>query len=344
MSTPIGAYQLPRPDTQRWLNPAQTELLRLLGRLEMMSSAQIYAMVYAGRLSRRGMQRQLGRLWEDGLVWRSTVRYGALPGRAGQPGPPTKYPYIYGLSPDGKALIDTLGLEHDQRSLDGLRARDPRGRRIPAQTLAHDLTVSWWCASILLAARQSRICHEVYLQSEFVVSEQQRLDALVVLRLRPEHPRAEAGSIPWFEGRPCPPDAVEVRLGLEVDMGTEQLSVIAGKAAVTRSQQAAGRYTQLFGGPIRTVFIAPTRRRAAQIAAEWRTTWPETFGCVATIASCEHPQHGVLWGDYRLLSDGTQPAALLNELVEGSDRRVRPLRAVSLEAWAASLADPSAAP
>lgn len=339
MPSSTGAYHLPRPDTQRWLNHHQIGLLRLLGRLEMMSSAQIYAMVYRGRLTRRGMQRQLERLWNDGLVWRSTVRYGALPGRAGQAGPPTKYPYVYGLSLEGKAMIDTMGLEHDQRSLDGLRARDPRGRRVPAATLAHDLTVSWWCSSILLAVRQSRICHEVFVQTEFVVSEQQRLDALVVLRLRPDHPRTRTGEIPWFDGRPCPPDAVEVRLGLEIDMGTEQLSVIANKAAVTRSHQAAGLYTSLFGGPIRTIFIAPTRRRAAQIAAEWRTTWPETFGCVATMASCEHQNYGVLWGDYRMLVDGSQPAILLSELVEGADRRIRQHRAISQEAWSASLED-----
>jgi hypothetical protein len=337
-ATSTGAYQLPRPDPIRWQHPRQVALLRLLGRLEVMTSSQIYAMLYAGDLSRRTMQRQLERLWADRLIWRTTIRYGTLPGRGGQAGPPTKYPYAYGLTAEGKTLLDTLGVEPDQRSLEGLRSHEARSRRGASATLAHDLTVSWWCSSVLMAARQSRLCREAFVQVEFTTHERQRLDALVVLRLTPDRPREQAGFIPWFDGRPCPPDALEVRLGLEMDMGTEALAVLAGKAAATRELQAAGLYHELFGGPLRTVFLAPTRRRAAQIAAEWRSAWPETWGCIATVQSCEHPQHGVLWGDYRALVDGQQPVALLSELVEGADRRVRQRRALTPEDWAATLA------
>ncbi|NTU85311.1 MAG: hypothetical protein HGA45_39145 [Chloroflexales bacterium] len=340
-STIPGAFGLPRPEAQLWLDPRQINVLRLLGRLEMMSSSQIYTMEYDGSLTRRTMQRQLEQLHVESKIWQSTVRYSALPGHGGKSGPPRKFPYIYGLTPEGKALLEGLGVEHDQRSLDGLRCREPRGRRISAPTIAHDMVVSWWCSSVLMAAKASRLCTEVFVQSEFTVHEKQRFDALVVLRLNPERPRAEAGTIPWFEGRPCPPEAIELRLGLEVDMATEALSVLAGKAAVTRDLHAAGLYHELFGGPVRTVFLVPTRRRAAQIAAEWRSAWPETWGVIATTSSSEHAEHGTLWGDYRALADGTQSVSLLDELVEGADRRVRRRRTVTLADWVAALGDAS---
>jgi len=336
-----GAFGLPRPAAQLWLDPRQIELLRLLGRLEMMSSRQIYAMVYEASVTRRTMQRHLEQLHADGKIWQSTVRYNALPGNTGKRGPPHKYPYIYGLTPEGKTLLGSLGIEHDQRTLDGLRCREPRGRRISAPTIAHDMVVSWWCSSILMAVKGSRLCTEVFVQSEFTIHEKQRFDALVVLRLNPERPRAAAGSIPWFEGRPCPPEAMEIRLGLEVDMATEALSILAGKAAVTRDLHSAGLYQELFGGPVRSVFLVPTKLRASQIAAEWRRAWPESWGVIATTSSAEHATHGTLWGDYRTMSDGTQSVSLLDELIEGADRRVRRRRTVTIKEWMASLDDVS---
>jgi DNA-binding HxlR family transcriptional regulator len=335
-SLPTGAFGLPRPPAMPAISRRRAQLLRLLGRLEVMFSSQIYEMLYAN-VTRRSMQRDLEAMRDDGLIWRTTVRYGTLPQAAGRVQPPMKYPLVYGLTPEGKSVLDALGLEPDVRSLETLKTRDPRGRRVPTLTLTHDLQVSWWCASILMAARASPLVQSVFAQVEFTTHSTQRLDALVILRVCPSRPRAVDGQIPWFDGAPCPPDTHEVKLGLEVDMATEPLSQLLDKAIVTRDLTASGRYTELFGGPIRTVFLAPTPRRAAQIAAEWADAWPETWGVVSTPRGAEHPAHGALWGDYRLLRDGATAAPLLAELLVGGDGRVRERVLCALDAWERTL-------
>jgi hypothetical protein len=331
-SLPTGAFGLPRPPAMPQVSLRRAALLRLLGRLELMSSTQIYQMLYQS-MTRRGMQRDLDVMREEGLIWRTSVRYGALPAAAGHLARPMKYPYVYGLTPEGRTVIDTLELEADQRSLEALKCRDVRGRRIPTLTLTHDLQVSWWCSSVLMEARRNAFVQSVFAQVEFITHATQRLDALIILRICPTRPRDVDGQIPWFDGTPCPPDTVEVRLGLEVDAGTEPLSVLLSKGTTTRDLTATGVYGQLFGGPIRTVFLAPTARRAAQIAAEWRDAWPDTWGVISTPKGAEDADHGALWGDYRMLRDGTTVAPLLAELVQGHDNRVRSRPILSIEEW-----------
>jgi hypothetical protein len=337
-----GAFGLPKPLARPGLQTRHIDVLRLLGRLDVMTIAQLHTIVYAGQRSKRTVQRDLHWLEDEQLIWHTTARYATLPGQQSKRMPPRKYPYIYGLAPAGKAVLESLGVEPDAHTLDNLKIHEGRSRRGAAATLAHALLVSWWCSSVLLAVQHSPICHDIFVQAEYVTHDRQRLDALVVLRLTPQQPQPqETGSIPWSDGRPCPPDALEIRLGLEVDRGTEPLSVLAGKATVTQELQRAGLYHTLLGGPIRTVFLVPNRKRAAKISAEWRTVWPATWGCISTPQACEHPQYGTLWGDYRALRGGKESVNLVSDLVEGADGRVRARAQITLEQWAAlHAADP----
>jgi hypothetical protein len=115
---------------------------------------------------------------------------------------------------------------------------------------------------------------------------------------------------PWFDGTPRRADEIDIRLALEIDRGTESLPVLLGKGATYRDLHAQGTYNQAFGGPVLPVFLAPTPRRVAQIAREWRDIWPQGWGVISTPRSAAFP-HGVLWGDYRTLTEA-QPFPLLS--------------------------------
>jgi hypothetical protein len=268
------------------------------------------------------------------LIWRTRVPLTARmePEAAGRRRPPLKSPFVYGLTPRGKALLDTLEIEHDQRSLDGLRCRDPQERVVSPNTIAHDLQAAWWCASLLLEVQRSPWCHSVFVQVEFTVHARQRFDALVILRLNPTTPRATVGRIPWFDGTPRRPDEVEVRLALEIDRGTEPLPILLQKAVAYRDLTASGVYHQAFGGPVLPVFLVPTARRAGQIAREWQAAWPDGWGVISLVRAADHPEHGTLWGDYRGLCDSA-PTPLLTALVQEASGRIWLQPVFTLAQW-----------
>jgi hypothetical protein len=116
----------------------QIATLRLLGRLEVMRTAQIRRLVYPD-MSARGMGKQLATLLGHRLVWRTRVHLEERVDTGDRKAPPVTPPYVYGLTTPGKALLDTLEVEHDQRSLDGLRARDPTEEVVTPNAIAHDL-------------------------------------------------------------------------------------------------------------------------------------------------------------------------------------------------------------
>lgn len=330
MSHP-GSFGLTPPPALPAVVERQITTLRLLGRLEVMRTAQIRRLVYPD-MSARGMGKQLATLLGHRLVWRTRVHLEERVDVGDRKAPPVTPPYVYGLTTPGKALLDTLEVEHDQRSLDGLRAREPTEELVTPNAIAHDLQASWWCSSLLLEVQRSPWCHSVFVQVEFTVHPRQRFDALVILRLNLSTPRPSVGRIPWFDGTPRRPDEVEVRLALEVDRGTEPLPILLQKAVAYRDLTAGGVYSQAFGGPVLPVVIAPNNRRAGQIAREWQTAWPDGWGVISVVRACDHPEHGTLWGDYRGMCDGA-PLPLLTALAPDTRGRVRPQSVASLERW-----------
>lgn len=329
-----GPYGLIRPPSMPDVDDRMTELLRTLGRLEFMLAPQIKALIYPD-MGARTMYRHLAHLLAHELIWRMPVNLERRAERVrdGRPVPPPRSPAAYGLSVAGKALLEALEVEHDQRSLDGLKARDARGRRPAPSTMAHDLQTSWWCASAILAARRHRHCQRIFVQVEYVVSREQRIDAVLILRFDWSAARVRPAvyRTPWFDGTPRRASEVEVRLALEVDRGTEPLTVLLGKADRYRQLTATGVYGQVFGGPVLPVFIVPNKTRAAQIGREWRDGWPGGWGVVAVDRAAEHPRYGCLWGNYRALIGG-QPFALLTELAQ-EGAQVRPRQAATLAEW-----------
>lgn len=294
----------------------QTVVLRLLGRLEFMTTEQLHRLVYPQQ-SRDTVLYHLRDLASKELIWRVHVPFQVMPAlsQRGRRGPPLKLPYVYGLTAAGRMVLETLDAEPDRRSLESLKARDPGSRTPSKLTMAHDLQASWWCSSLLLALRRSGFVRSIFLQVEFVVHERQRMDALIIIRLTRSAQPIDAERWPFFDGTPCRPDELEVRLALEVDRGTEPLPILLAKGAAYRDLHVQGTYNQAFGGPVLPVFLAPTSRRAGQIAREWQAIWPDGWGVISTPRGAVSLHDGVLWGDYRSLTSA-DPFPLLTVLTQ----------------------------
>ncbi len=342
MTTPTPTPPPPTPLADRFglmvpsalpqLDELEVMLLRLLGRLDMLTLPQIQASIYP-TYSGRGVQNRLNHLLEHELLWRIQTRSVAANHAAEYTRVRKQGAYAYGLSDHGKALLDTLEVERDPLTFNRLRSRESRGRKPDLRTISHDLQVSWWCLNVILSAAQNRFCRKLYVQTEFYPEKSQRIDALIILRLNPDHPRgaSEVGPIVFFDGTERQAGEIDIWLGLEVDKGAEELKVLLGKAEKYRDLHRAGVYSATLGGPLLPVFLVQTPRRAAQIATEFQAIWPSGWGVAGTPFSA-NSREGVLWGKYKSLATA-EPFDLLTHLVVDGQGRVQFFPAISREAW-----------
>ena len=326
-------YGLVVPSALPPMDEQEVLLLRVLGRLEMMTLPQIQQIIYP-HYSGRGVQNRLDHLLANDLLWRVQTRTVAANHAAEYAKVRRQGAYAYGLADQGKALLDTLEVERDPLTFGRLRSRDPKGRKPDLRTISHDLQVSWWCVNILLSAMRNRYCRQVYIQTEFYTEKSQRIDALVMLRLNTDYPRALEGmdSIPFFDGIPKRVGEIDVRLALEVDKGSEELIVLLEKCRTYRDLHKAGVYTATLGGPILPVFLVQTPRRAAQIAKEFQDIWPHGWGVVATPLGANSLRDGVLWGKYLTLAT-SEPFQVLTNIVVDGPGRIHLFPAISREEW-----------
>lgn len=357
-----GAFGFPRVQLMNHVLERDIAFLRLLGRLEYMLTPQIYIMAYP-LLAHRVFYRQLERLRAHGMIWSETISYRILERALGQGdgtdrnttrtdekknpkglghkkkvAPPMDRPMVWMLTPLGKeALIDTE-VERDQRAIDCLKTHDP-AKNLARLNLSHDLQVSLWCSSILLDLRRNAFCRTVFFQIEYVVTGDQRIDALIIVRINTQRRRDVNGSYPWFDGERRLVGDREIRLALEVDRGTEHQHVIYEKGNMYRDLSGQGVYTELFGGPVLPIFLAPGPARMRAIAQEWTAAWPNTWGVISTPTAADHPEHGTLWGNYRLLTDARQEVPLCSAILV--DQRgmttVQPI--MTLEQWCEGIVD-----
>lgn len=321
------------PSALPLLDEREVLLLRFLGRLDLMTLTQIQQAIYP-TYTVRGVQKRLHYLLDDDLLWRVQTRLVAANHAAEYAKVRKQGAFAYGLSDQGKELLNTLEVEHDPLTFDRLVSRDPRGRKPDLRTLAHDLQVSWWCLNVVLDAAENRYCRSVYVQTEFYPEKSQRIDALIILRLRPDNarPAADVGSVPFFDGTELRPGEIDIRFALEVDKGTEELKVLLEKAEKYRDLHRAGIYTATIGGPVLPVFLVQTARRAAQIAREFQDIWPTGWGVVATPFSANTGRDGVLWGKYKTLTKA-EPYDLLTNMLVDRQGRVQFFPAISHEEW-----------
>lgn len=314
------------------------DVLRFLGRVYVADADTLFRMLYYGRYNLRTTYRDLQTLREQGLAWeaRATGVYQKIVVNR-RPGPPIK---IFGLSRAGKQLLMNLGVEGDPRTLELLVARDVRGRVPKPSSLAHDLQVTWWCASMINGLRMVPWCTGVYVQTEFNAIKSQRADALLVARFDFTRPREQLHAIPWFSGAPRRPEELELRWALELDNSTEAVNVLVEKFCTYRDLHATGTYSQIFNGDVLLVLLVQNARRAAYLAAEFGRAWPNGWGLVSTAdqQGVAADPFGALWGRYfDMISEQRVP--LLSRLARDERQRVIGYEPMLTEAlWQAYLA------
>jgi hypothetical protein len=281
----------------------------------------------------RGVQHRLQYLLDDDLLWRVQTRAVAANHAAEYTRVRKQGAFAYGLSHQGKELLNTLEVEQEPLTFERLVSRDSKGRKPDLRTLSHDLQVSWWCLNVIMTATQNRACRKIYVQTEFYPEKSQRIDALVILRLNPDNlrPVEDVGSITFFDGTERRDGEIDIRLALEVDKGTEELKVLLEKAEKYRDRHKAGIYTATLGGPVLPVFLVQTPRRAAQIAREYQDVWPTGWGVAGTPFSV-NSRDSVLWGKYKSLTT-SQPFDLLTNMVVDTHGRVQFFPTMSREGW-----------
>lgn len=328
----VDSFGIVIPSALPLLDQLEIALLRLLGRLDLMTLPQIRQIIYP-TYSVRGVQKRLNYLLDDDLIWRVQTRAVAANHAAEYTKVRKQGAFAYGLSEQGKELLNTLEVEHDPLTFGRLVSRDPRGRKPDLRTLSHDLQVSWWCLNVIIAATRNRYCRKIYVQTEFYPEKSQRIDALIILRLSPENPRTleEIGPIPFFDGTDRAPGEMDIRIALEVDKGTEELKVLLEKGKKYRDLHGAGIYTATIGGLVMPLFLVQTTRRAAQIAREYIDIWPSGWGVAATPLSA-NSRDSVLWGKYKTLTT-SQPFTLLTNMVVDHQGAVQFFPVISREAW-----------
>ncbi len=314
-------------------------LLRLLGRLEYLTTTHIRRMVYPD-MHGSMVFRRLKSLANQGVIWSEKVAYAVLEDTDSEPlDKPMKLPLIWMLTPLGRDTLADADVEHDARSVHGLKTHDP-AVKLPQLNLTHDLAVSSWLASLIQAVRGNAFCQSMFAQVEFITTPEQRLDALVILRITPGKRREVTHEIPWYAGEPRQPGEVEVRLALEMDRDTEAVKVIGGKAKIYRDLTGTGVYTELFGGPVLPIFIAPYIERMRDIAASWTSVWPDTWGVISTLEASYQSRYGTLWGNYVRLNQRRTVLPLLSEIRVDSRGVVQIVRVMSLEQWEQGYAPP----
>jgi hypothetical protein len=320
------------PSALPLLDELEVLLLRFLGRLDMLTLPQIHQGVYP-TYSVRGVQQRLEYLLADDLIWRVQTRSVAANHAAEYTRVRKQGAFAYGLTTQGKELLNTLEVERDALTFERLVSRDPKGRKPDLRTISHDLQVSWWCLNVILSAAQNRACRKIYVQTEFYPEKSQRIDALIILRLSPDNPRpvADVGPIPFFDGSERKDGEIDIRLALEVDKGTEELKILLEKAEKYRDLHKLGIYTATLGGPVLPVFLVQTPRRAAQIAKEFQDIWPSGWGVAGTPFSASS-RDSVLWGKYKSLTT-SQPFDVLTNLLVDRRGLVQFFPAISREEW-----------
>lgn len=336
---------LPIPEGSTAIEDQDIELLRLLGRLELLTMEQIHALVYP-HLSRQAAGTRLNRLRKRyDLLWRTyagpIVTYQVhQPKRIVQ-----QRIYIYGLSLEGKAALIDVNVESDDTTYARLRARDPRGKMPSPLSMSHDLQCSWFCTQILDVARRNRYVRGVYIQVEFHTVKAQRIDAYIILRIAPKHPRtmAEMGPIPLFDTELRRAGEIDIRIALEVDSGKESLPILLRKGETYGRLHDKGVYQDLYGGPVIPLLLVQRSHRAGLVAARWKATWTDNWAVVTTPQSM-FTTGDVLWGDYRPLSDRSA-FPLLSEVARGADGQVQITPMMDRATWDAGYVTvPVAAP
>ncbi len=293
-------------------------VLRLLGRLGMVMGQTIRDLIcpdYHAASCRRLMRE----LTDRKLLWQARVPHvnaaGRSQGRAWN---------VYGLTDEGRQMLDTFGVEPHDGTFERLIVRSKQAPSAPAvASLVSETYVSDWCASLLDQVRRTPMLAGVHMQRRYAVTGRdgavrQTIGAMIVLAFDPEQKTFErpGWSIPWLTDGATASSWRIVRLALEVDTGVMAMRSLFEMAQTYAELTDNGTYQKLLGGSPRPVLITPPARRVRAVAEVWMGAWGGSPALLSSVARTCHPEYGVLWGEYMALkTNPVQKTSLLGTLL-----------------------------
>lgn len=306
-----------------------TAVLRALGRIQRLTTEHIQALFFRDT-SHITMSRHLRRLLDQDLIWRTTTTTTTIdPSPVGSRIlPPPKAPYVYGLTHEGKQLLQTLEVEPHLDSFERFKSRDRRAPLPPQTQLNHDLMASDWCCSMLDALRRCSLLVDIRCQVEYVAAtddknkELQRFDAYFAVRFtkKPRPQTLPGWWLPWYDGTGDGDDDITVRFALEVDRGVEKSVALIAKSVLYRDFTRNGHYKDTLGGSVLPVILASKGVRSAQIARDWQAAWPKGLGVISTPELSSDSPYGAVWGEYLTMTDiPAKPYKLLGKILPSID-------------------------
>lgn len=300
------------------LSERELAVLRLLGRLGMVMGQTIRDLVCPD-LHAASCRRMLRAMAARRVIWKASVPNLNDAGRA-----QGRAPHVYGLTDDGRQLLDTFGAEPHDGTFERLIYRSKQAPAPPAlASLVAETYLSDWCASLLDQVRRTPMLAGVHVQRRYAVTATdgtllQTIGAVIVLAFDPELTTFDraAWTIPWITDGAVSPAWRVVRLALEVDPGVMALRSIFEMAQTYQRLSTDGTYQRLLGGPLRPVLVTPSGRRARAVADVWMGAWEGSPAILSSVDRTCHAHFGVLWGEYMALkSNPVAKASLLGTLL-----------------------------
>lgn len=314
------------PSGTQTASDRELAVLRALGRLGAVESMVLHALIFPGA-HQTTADRAIARLLERGFIWMTRGPARPTTRADGRPGPPRSQ-RVFGLTVDGKALLETLGAEAAGVTPDRMLVRDRRAPPPSVLTLLGDLLISAWCAAVLDQARRAPMLVGARCQTKLVTALDpqsknplQTVGAYLELIFDPQRRTYErpGWQVPWFD-EATPKNCRVVRFVLEVDTGRQAIPTLLLQAQTYAALQKADIYTKLLGGMPLPVIVTLPGQRAGQVIQAWRDGWPNTPAVIASTAKAEHAEYGALWGTYSTIKDTPpQPVFLLSGLVQNPE-------------------------
>lgn len=300
------------------MSERELAVLRLLGRLGMVMGQTIRDLVCPDQ-HEASCRRLLRELAERKLIWQASVPNvndaGRSQGRA---------PKVYGLTDEGRQMLDSFGAEPHDGTFERLIYRSKQAPATPAvAALVTETYLSDWCASLIDHVRRTPMLAGVHVQRRYAVTGSdgallQTIGAVIVLAFDPEQKRFDRAGwvIPWLTDGAIAPSWRVVRLALEVDTGVMSMRSIFEMAQTYARLSGDGTYQRLLGGSLRPVIVTPPARRARAVADVWMGAWEGSSALLTSVERTCHREYGVLWGEYLALkSNPVQKTSLLGSLL-----------------------------
>ncbi|NNJ12217.1 hypothetical protein EKD04_017955 [Chloroflexales bacterium ZM16-3] len=305
------------------MSERELAVLRLLGRLGMVLGQTIRDVICFDQ-HESTCRNMLHELAGRKLIWQASAPQADDVGRSAG-----RAPNVYGLTDDGRQVLDTFGAEPHDGTFERLIYRSKQAPSAPAvAALVSETYLSDWCASLLDQIRRTPMLAGVHVQRRYAVTGTdgallQTIGAVIILAFDPELRTFERPMwvIPWLTDGVISSSWRIVRLALEVDTGMMAMRSLLELAQTYQRLSGDRTYQRLLGGPPRPVIITPPARRARSVAEVWMSAWEGSPALLTTVERTVHPDYGVLWGNYvALKANPVQPALLLGNLLGTVDQ------------------------